>query len=86
MSETKINYAPETCQFCDGEGADFNRQEEYYRRCPVCRGAGSLLVAQPARKCAFCKGKAEDFWREDYHYDRCPTCKGAGWAHALPPK
>jgi len=82
MAQPAIHYAPETCAFCEGKSAEFWRGEEFHQRCPVCKGMGSLLVAQPARRCAFCNGEGAYFWRNKHHHYRCPVCHGAGWAHA----
>lgn len=76
-----INYAPETCAFCEGKAAEFWRKEAHYVKCPICKGIGSVLVAQPARQCAFCDGACDDFWRDGNHYQKCPVCKRVGWAH-----
>lgn len=77
MPEEKINYAPETCALCGGDG----HYPSYGSICPACRGQGSVLVAQPARRCALCEG--------DGHYPSygsiCRACGGTGWAHALRP-
>lgn len=86
MAQPDIRYAPETCLFCEGQAADFWRDDHHHNRCPVCQGVGSLLVAQPARQCAFCRGRGINFQRGDDHYTRCPVCKGVGWAHSLPPR
>ncbi len=71
-----IQYAPETCAWCEGTGkfGDFRDQ------CHVCGGLGSVLVAQPARKCPHCDGSGAF----GEYGDRCPVCNGAGWAHVLP--
>lgn len=82
MTPTDIHYAPETCLFCHGQAADFWRDQAHYRRCPVCKGVGSLLVAQPARHCGFCLGRSVNFQRGNDYYTKCPVCRGVGWAHA----
>jgi DnaJ-class molecular chaperone len=71
-----IQYAPETCQWCDGQG----KWGEFKDNCHVCGGQGSVLVAQPSRKCPQCEGSGSvgDFG------DPCTMCKGAGWSHVLP--
>ncbi len=81
MTSTDVRYAPETCLFCNGQAADFWRDGAYYRRCRICQGAGSVLVAQPARQCGFCLGRSVNFQRGNDYYTQCPVCKGAGWAH-----
>lgn len=71
-----IQYAPETCAWCEGTGkfGDFRDQ------CHVCGGLGSVLVAQPARGCPRCEGSGST----GEYGDRCPTCNGSGWSHVLP--
>lgn len=64
-----INYAPETCGYCKGSGKDFAQA------CPICKGQGSVLVAQPARKCVTCDGGGKHFTSV------CEACGGSGWAH-----
>jgi DnaJ-class molecular chaperone len=71
-----IQYAPETCAWCRGEG----KWGEYGDACLICGGQGSLLVAQPARQCPWCEGKGVVGEMED----RCKTCGGSGWSHVLP--
>ena len=71
-----IQYAPETCSWCDGNG----RWGEYGDTCHMCQGLGSVMVAQPPRKCPECSGKGS----VGEYMDRCPVCNGAGWAHVLP--
>jgi len=73
MPQPVINYAPETCAWCNGSGWHAGR------RCKACGGQGSVLVAQPARKCEWCNGSG---W---YAGRRCRACGGTGWAHALRP-
>jgi DnaJ-class molecular chaperone len=75
MAQPTINYAPETCAWCDGKG----RFGESGLKCPACSGMGSLLVAQPSRPCGWCEGKG----RMGEYGDRCPTCGGAGWVHVM---
>jgi len=72
-----IQYAPETCCWCEGTG----KFGDYGDLCLVCDGNGSVMVAQPARQCPQCKGSGEDA-KSDYP-DRCKTCKGTGWSHVL---
>jgi hypothetical protein len=64
MAEQNVNYQPETCCSCGGRFA---------ADCSACGGAGSVLVAQPARKCASCGGRGLS----------CDACGGTGWAHVL---
>ena len=71
-----IQYAPETCSWCQGKG----RWGEYGDVCHMCQGLGSVMVAQPPRKCPECSGKGA----VGEYMDRCPVCNGAGWAHVLP--
>jgi DnaJ-class molecular chaperone len=70
-----IQFAPEDCAWCEGTGKYF---EDI---CHVCKGNGSVLVAQPPRKCPWCKGKG---YEEDSQ-DRCKICSGSGWAHTYKP-
>ncbi len=71
-----IQYAPETCAWCEGTG----KWGPYSDACHICGGQGSLLVAQPARKCPWCQGRGVVGENED----RCKMCNGAGWSHVLP--
>jgi DnaJ-class molecular chaperone len=71
-----IQYAPETCAWCQGKG----RWGEYNDICPTCKGLGSVMVAQPSHKCPECGGKGS----VGEYLDRCSVCNGAGWAHVLP--
>jgi DnaJ-class molecular chaperone len=73
-----IQYAPETCAWCEGSG----KFGSYGDLCLVCGGQGSLLVAQPARKCPHCGGSGAATPNSDFS-DRCKICNGSGWAHVL---
>lgn len=66
-----LRTAPEECAYCGGDGMEFAK------RCPACSGAGSVLVAQPARKCGACGGDGTEFAK------RCDVCAGTGWAHVV---
>ena len=68
-----VNCAPETCAYCHGNGGAGSGFA-----CSACRGQGSVLVAQPAKKCAFCLGNGGAG-----SGSHCPVCKGTGWAHAI---
>ncbi len=72
-----IQYAPETCAWCEGSG----RFGQYGDICLVCKGQGSVLVAQPGRKCPQCEGKGYEIQGE--FKDRCKTCDGSGWSHTF---
>lgn len=72
-----IQYAPETCKWCEGVGKYGN----YGDLCLVCGGQGSLLVAQPARICPHCKGTGAQ--KSGEFEDRCKICNGSGWSHVL---
>lgn len=72
-----IQYAPETCAWCQGSG----KYGEYGDLCLVCNGQGSVLVAQPARKCPQCGGSGTMMVKGIA--DRCKVCNGAGWSHVL---
>jgi DnaJ-class molecular chaperone len=72
-----IQYAPETCAWCEGTG----KFGAYGDACLVCTGQGSLLVAQPARKCPWCQGSGSADQGE--FKDRCNLCGGTGWSHVL---
>lgn len=78
-----IHYAPEQCSFCSGNGSGRCRDGEIYERCPVCKGVGTVLVAQVAKRCAFCSGQGSGTCRDGYSYDICPICKGSGWAYTF---
>ncbi len=71
-----IQYAPETCAWCEGTG----KYGDYRDPCHVCGGQGSVLVAQPARKCPRCEGSGI----LGEYGDRCDVCNGSGWSHVLP--
>ena len=47
-----MQYAPETCAWCEGKG----KYGQYNDICLVCNGQGSVLVAQPSHKCPHCAG------------------------------
>jgi RecJ-like exonuclease len=70
-----IQYAPETCAWCEGSGKFGNYQD----LCLVCSGLGSVLVAQPARSCPHCSGSG--IIEVGEFQDRCKICGGAGWSH-----
>ena len=72
-----MQYAPETCAWCEGNG----KYGDYGDLCVVCGGQGSVLVAQPARSCPHCKGSGA-VTTSSYH-DRCKICNGAGWSHVF---
>jgi DnaJ-class molecular chaperone len=76
-----IHYAPETCAFCNGNGSGRCKDGNLYDYCPVCKGIGTILVAQVAKKCAFCSGGGSGMCKDGYVYDRCPVCNGTGWAY-----
>jgi DnaJ-class molecular chaperone len=76
-----VHYASETCAFCSGNGSGRGRDGQNHDRCPVCKGIGNILVAQPARKCAFCNGAGGGSCRDGYNYDICPVCNGSGWSY-----
>ncbi len=78
-----IHYAPETCAFCGGNGSGRCKDGNVYDRCPVCKGIGTILVAQAAKKCAFCSGGGSGMCNDGYVYDRCPVCNGTGWAYVF---
>ena len=70
-----MQYAPETCAWCEGAG----KYGQYGDICLVCNGQGSVLVAQPSHQCPHCAGKGTQVSGE-YH-DRCKICGGSGWSH-----
>jgi len=70
-----IQYAPETCAWCEGSGKFGNYQD----LCLVCGGSGSVLVAQPARPCPHCNGTG--IIEVGEFEDRCKICGGSGWSH-----
>ncbi len=75
-----VHFAPEACAFCTGNGGGRCRDGIIHEFCPVCKGIGTVLVAQVAKKCAFCSGLGSGTCRDGYAYDLCPVCKGSGWA------
>jgi DnaJ-class molecular chaperone len=72
-----MQYAPETCAWCEGTG----KYGQYGDICLVCNGQGSVLVAQPSRKCPNCAGMGTQASGE--FQDRCKICGGAGWSHVF---
>lgn len=80
MAEPRVNYAPEPCGFCGGSGRD---RDYSHIECDVCKGVGSILVAQPSKKCSFCGGSGRDANRSRL---KCKSCDGTGWAYALAPE
>ena len=78
-----IHYAPENCAFCSANGSGRCHDGEVYDVCPVCKGVGTVLAAQPAKKCAFCTGGWGGLCKDGYVYDRCPVCNGSGWAYTF---
>jgi len=72
-----MQYAPETCAWCEGTG----KYGQYHDICLVCAGQGSVLVAQPSHKCPHCAGTGVQVSGE--YQDRCKICGGAGWAHVF---
>jgi len=66
-----VNYAPETCARCRGNGGAGGPP------CSACGGQGSVLVAQPARICARCRGNG------GAGGPPCLACNGTGWANAI---
>ncbi len=78
-----VTFATEPCAFCFGNGSGRCKDSKIYDICPICKGMGTVLVAQPSKRCAFCSGQGSGICRDGYHYDRCPTCKGAGWAYVF---
>ena len=78
-----IHYAPENCAFCSANGSGRCHDGEVYDVCPVCKGVGTVLAAQPAKKCAFCTGGGGGLCKDGYVYDRCPVCNGSAWAYTF---
>jgi DnaJ-class molecular chaperone len=70
-----MQYAPETCAWCEGTGV----YGQYKDICLVCNGQGSVLVAQPSHKCPHCSGTGVQMSGE--FQDRCKICGGSGWSH-----
>lgn len=66
-----VGYAPEECAWCMG------RRREHDEKCPVCKGRGAVLAAQPARPCGSCAGTGREGLIEERR--ACSTCGGAGW-------
>jgi len=84
MIQGVINYGPAKCAYCNGLG-NYKNREGTDVRCVVCRGNGSVLVAQPAWRCVYCNGKGG--FRDNDEYDKCfvtcDACEGSGWAYEL---
>jgi len=74
-----INYEPEECAWWVG-----TRKGRVGERCPVCKGRGAVLVAQPPRMCVSCRGSAH----EGAFSDRpaCSVCGGPGWRGVYQPR
>ena len=68
-----IQFAPEICAWCEGSGKYTGQL------CHVCRGQGSVMVAQPAKKCPHCRGSGT----AENQIDRCGICDGSGWSHVF---
>ena len=66
-----VCYGPEECAWCLGRG------RERDQNCPVCKGRGAVLAAQPARPCRSCAGTGRGGLIEERR--ECPSCGGAGW-------
>lgn len=68
-------YAIEVCGLCKGlryiEG----------ERCAACKGEGTVLVRQPARKCMRCKGSGIEINAPSTVSRVCAICSGTGWTH-----
>lgn len=60
-------YSLELCGLCKGLGGATNKP------CQPCKGRGTVLVGQPARKCPQCGVK------EGSANELCTTCRGSGW-------
>ena len=70
--QQKVSYRVNDCAWCQGKGWD---RVLFWRRCTVCNGQGSVLVAEEPQKCAWCRGKGVK-----YLLLRCKACGGTGWA------
>lgn len=60
------------CNYCNGKGSKPFRLSEL---CPICKGAGSILIRKDCPKCAFCKGQGK-LYGKITAYDPCPGCNG----------
>src|SRR5215216_4441203 len=71
-------YSLELCGLCKGLGGSTGRL------CRSCKGRGTVLVNQPARKCTRCggSGKASLAGKADPANDLCIVCGGSGWRTA----
>ena len=67
-----VNYAPEECAWCKG-----TRKGRDGEKCPVCKGKGAVLVAQPPRICIPCRGSGHEGSFSDQ--PACLVCGGSGW-------
>jgi hypothetical protein len=70
-------YAIETCGLCKGS----RYKEEAY--CVACKGEGTVLVRQPARKCVRCGGGGIE--TNGVSTRVCAICAGTGWVLAANP-
>jgi rubrerythrin len=60
-------YSLELCGLCKGLGGSTNKP------CRPCKGSGTVLVNQPARKCPQCGVEA------GHANELCIICRGSGW-------
>jgi DnaJ-class molecular chaperone len=67
-----VTYEPEECAWCMG-----TRKSRNGEQCPICKGKGAVLVAQPARMCVPCRGAGHEGGLSDQ--PACPMCSGSGW-------
>jgi DnaJ-class molecular chaperone len=73
------NAQPGNCNWCHGTGKDRDPQlDDFGSLCRRCKGTGSVLVAQPAKKCATCQGTGDG----NEPLSPCDACDGSGWALA----
>lgn len=90
MASVQVHYAPEKCAMCGGKGVEVVKGLLGEKRihCELCKGNGSILVAQPAQRCASCSGQGRVIKKGILGSNEytCSVCHGSGWAHSLIPE
>lgn len=55
------HYTIEPCLFCQGQSTDFIHGDDYFRKCPVCRGKGCFARRRPCSYVHYAKVNAAIF-------------------------